>query len=68
MDMESVMEMFLKKMTFVIGDDLVDKINDIFNHIEEILGLALEDPIYKSQFNHYLKTKIYKRTCFKKKG
>ena len=57
-----------KKVTFVIGDDLVDKINDIFNHIEEILGLALEDPIYKSQFNHYLKTKIYKRTCFKKKG
>ena len=57
-----------KRVNFVISDDLVDKINDIFNHIEEKLGIALEDPIYKSQFNHYLKTKIYKRTCFKKKG
>ena len=57
-----------KRMNFVISDDLVDKINDIFNNIEEKLDIALEDPIYKSEFNQYLKTKIYKTTCFNKKG
>ena len=57
-----------KKINFVINDNLVDKINDIFNNIEEKLDIALENPIYKSEFNHYLKTKIYKTTCFNKKG
>ena len=56
-----------KRMNFMISDDLVDKTNDIFNNIEEKLGIALENPIYKGEFNYYLKTKIYKRTKFNKK-
>ena len=56
-----------KRMNFMISDDLVDKINDIFNNIEEKLGIALENPIYEGKFNYYLKTKIYKRTKFNKK-
>ena len=38
-----------KRMSFVIIDDLVDRINDIFNHIEEKVDIALEDPIYKAK-------------------
>ena len=44
-------------MSFVIDDDLKDRINDIFKHIEEKLDIALQDPIYKSEINHYLRTK-----------
>ena len=32
-----------KKMNFVISDDLVDRINDIFRHIEEKLDIALQE-------------------------
>ena len=52
----------------MISDDLVDRVNDIFSHIEEKLSIALENPIYKGEINHCLRTKIYKRTCFIKKG
>ena len=31
-----------KRMNFVISDDLVDRVNDVFNHIEEKLGIALQ--------------------------
>ena len=57
-----------KTIGFVISDDLVDRVNDIFNHIEEKLSIALENLIYKGEINHYLRTKIYKITCFIKKG
>ena len=57
-----------KTMCFVIYDDLKDRINDIFKHIEEKLDIALQDPIYKSKINHYLKIKTYNRTRSNKKG
>ena len=41
-----------KRMNFVISDDLVDKINDIFKYIEEKLDIALENPIYEGEFNY----------------
>ena len=47
-----------KRMNFVISDDLVDRVDNIFSHIEEKLGIALQECIYKSEFNQYLKTKI----------
>ena len=53
-----------KTMSFVIDDDLKDRIDNIFKHIEEKLDIALENPIYNGEINHYLRTKIYKRTCF----
>ena len=56
-----------KTMKFVISDNLVDNINDIFNHIGEKLDFALQEWFHKSEFNYYLKTKIYKITCFSKK-
>ena len=46
-----------KKMHFMISDDLVDKINDIFKHIEEKLNIGLKEWFNKSEFN-YLKTKV----------
>ena len=58
-----------KTVSFVIhNNDLVDRINNVFRHIEEKLDIVLQDSIYKSEINHYLRTKIYKRTCFNKKG
>ena len=59
--------MFLKKMHFRISDDLTDKIDDIFKHIEEKLNIGLKEWFCKSEFNYCLKTKIYKRTKFNKK-
>ena len=36
-----------KTMNFVINDDdLINRINDLFKHIEEKLDIALQDPIY----------------------
>ena len=57
-----------KTMSFMIDDDLKDRINEIPKHIEEKLNIALQDPIHKSEINHYFRTKRYKRTRFNKKG
>ena len=58
-----------KSMNFVIDDDgLINRINDIFEHIEEKLDTVLQDPIYKSEINHCLRTKTYKRTRLNKEG
>ena len=57
-----------KTMSIVIDNDLKDRISNIFKHIEVKLDIALQNPIYKSEINHYLRTKTYKRTCFNKKG
>ena len=57
-----------KTMGFVIDDDLKYRIDNIFKHFEEKLDIALEHPIHNGEINHYLRTKIYKSTCFIKKG
>ena len=54
-------------MHFRISDDLTDKIDDIFKHIEEKLNIGLKEWFCKSEFNYCLKTKIYKRTKVNKK-
>ena len=68
MKMESMVGNVSKTMKSVISDDLVDKTNDIFIHIGEKLDIALQEWFHKREFNYYLKTKIYKRTCVSKKG
>ena len=59
-----------KTMNFVIGDDidLLDKIVNIFEYIGEKLKIDLHGYSYKSGVDIYLKTKVYKRTHFNKKG
>ena len=58
-----------KTMNFVISDDndLIDRINNIFKHIEEKLDIALQECFYQSEINCYLKTKVCKRSRFNKK-
>ena len=57
-----------KRMNFVIDDDLINRTNDIFKHIEEKLSIVLQECFSQSKINCYLKTRIYKRTWFNKKG
>ena len=49
-------------------DDLVYKINDIFEYIENKLEIALQECFYQRGMNHYLKINVYKKTRFNKKG
>ena len=66
---EKYVQSISKPMNFVVDDDdLIDRINDIFKHIEEKLEIASQQCFYQSRMNRYLKTKLYKRTCFNKKG
>ena len=55
-------------MNFVIEDDLAYKIIDIFEYTEKKLEIALNEFFYQSGGSCYLKTKVYKRTRFNKKG
>ena len=60
-----------KTMNFVIGDDidLLDKIVNIFKYIGEKLEInLLHRYSSESGADIYLKTKVYKRTHFNKKG
>ena len=59
-----------KTMNFVIGDDIdfLDKIVNIFEYIGEQLKINLHGYSYESGVDIYLKTKVYKRTRFNKKG
>ena len=56
-------------MNFVISDDtyLLNKFN-IFEYIGNKLEINLHEYFYESGEDTYLKTKIYKRTRFSKKG
>ena len=48
-----------KTMNFVISDDdLIDRINNIFKHIEEKLDIALQECFYQSEMNCYVKIKV----------
>ena len=58
-----------KSMNFVIDDDgLINRINNIFKHIEEKLDIVLQECFYQSEFNCYLRTKTYNRRRLNKKG
>ena len=55
----------LKKMNFNLDDVSQDKMYDIFEHIEEKLGIGLSDFIYESKGEEYLKTNVSNDICFK---
>ena len=46
-------------------DDLLTKVCNIFEHIEEKLNIALSSFKYESKDEQYLKTKVNDETCFR---
>ena len=58
-----------KKMNFRISDDddLLIKFYEIFEHIEEKLGIALNKFVQGSKGEEYIKTIVSDETCFKSK-
>ena len=55
-----------KRMNFKLDDDSFDKMYDIFEHIEEKLGIDLNNFTYESKGEEYLKTIVFDETCFRK--
>ena len=55
-----------KTMNFKLDDDSLDKIIDIFEHIEEKLKIDVNNFIYESKGEEYFKTKVSDETCFRK--
>ena len=55
-----------KRMNFKLDDDSFDKIIDFFKHIEEKLGIDLNNFIYEGKGKEYFKTISSDETCFKK--
>ena len=57
-------------MSFVINNDidLLHKIVNVFKYIGEKLEIALHQYSYEGRADIYLKTKVYKRIHFNKKG
>ena len=53
-------------MNFKLDDDSVDKIYDIFEHIEEKLGIDLNNCMYERKGEVYLKTIVSDKTLFEK--
>ena len=55
-------------MNFKLDDDSLDKVYDIFGHIEEKLGIDLNNFTYESkgEVKVYLKTIASDETCFRK--
>ena len=54
-----------KRMNFRLDDDSLDKVFDIFVHIEEKSGIALNDFTYDSKSEEYLKTIVSDEACFR---
>ena len=48
-----------------LDDDSLDKVFDIFVHIEEKLGIALNDFTYENKGEEHLKTIVSDETCFR---
>ena len=59
-----------KTMTFVINDDadLLEIIVNIFEYLGNKLEIDLHEYFNEGSVDIYLKAKVYKRTCFNKKG
>ena len=55
-----------KTMNFKIDDYSLDEIIVIFGHIEEKLGIDLNNFTYESKRQEYLKTIVSDETCFRK--
>ena len=55
-----------KRMNFKLDDNLLDKIYDIFEHIEKKLKIDLNNFTYEYKGEEYLKTIVYDETCFRK--
>ena len=55
-----------KTMNFKLHDHLLNKIFDIFEHIEEKLKIDLSDFTYQSNFEECLKAEVSNETCFRK--
>ena len=55
-----------KRMNFKLDDNSLDKIYDIFEHIEEKLEIDLNNFTYESKGEEYLKTTVSGETCFRK--
>ena len=55
-----------KRMNFRLNDDSLDKVYNIFEDIEEKLGIDLNDFVYESRGEEYLKTTVSDETCFRK--
>ena len=56
-----------KKMNFKLDDNSIDKVYDIFEHIEEKLNIGLSSFVYEScNGDEYLKTIVFDKTLFVK--
>ena len=55
-----------KRMNFRLNDDSLDKVYDIFEHIEEKLEIGLNNFVYESRGEEYLKTIVSDEKCFRK--
>ena len=55
-----------KRMNFELDDNSLDKIYDIFEHIEENVEIDLNYFTYESKVEEYLKRIISDETCFVK--
>ena len=54
-----------KTMNFILNDDSLEKIIEIFENIEAKLGLDINDYTYDSDYATYFKTKASNKTCFR---
>ena len=52
-------------MNFKLDDDSLDKVYDIFEHIEEKLKIDLNNFTYESKGEEYLKTIVSDKTCLR---
>ena len=57
-----------KGMGFKLDDDSLTKVYNIFVHIEEKKGIAINDFTYENKGEEYLKTKVNDETCFREDG
>ena len=55
-----------KTMNFKLDDGSLNKMYDIFGHIEEKLKIDLSDFTYESKGEEYLKIRVSNETCFRK--
>ena len=53
-------------MTFKPDDDFIEKFYDIFEHIEEKLGIGLNSSVHESRGEEYLKTTVSDKILFEK--
>ena len=55
-----------KRMSFRLSYDSLNRVYDIFEHIEEKLGIDLNNFMYESKGEEYFKAIVSDETCFRK--